>query len=94
MCTYWASRFLVWAAVAILYLPVKTASWGWDTIASPVTTANLLDVKLVNKTHGFAVGNEDTILRTVDGGQTWIAGEIATSVWLAYMLWSTAHPLD
>eukprot|EP00959_Pyramimonas_sp_CCMP1952_P037028 774823-Pyramimonas_sp.AAC.4 len=66
-------RVFIWAAVAVLYAPVRTVGWGWQEIAYPGARNTLHDVKLVNATHGWAVGVLDTILHTVDGGGTWVA---------------------
>jgi len=60
-------------------------SWGctkiaptWETL-TPVTDARLWDVDFVDDQLGFAVGGlryqDETLLKTTDGGQTWTAIE-------------------
>ncbi|MCE2401089.1 hypothetical protein J4G08_09405 [Candidatus Poribacteria bacterium] len=34
--------------------------------------ANLMGIQIINETVGFIVGSENTILKTTDGGETWV----------------------
>ena len=43
---------------------------GWQPVPSGVTST-LLDIDFVDSTHGWAVGQDGTIIATSDGGETW-----------------------
>jgi len=44
---------------------------SWRAARSP-TTATLTDVRFADAKHGIAVGHDAVILRTEDGGETWV----------------------
>lgn len=46
-------------------------NWTWTPQTSPVTTS-LNDVFFVDQLNGWAVGNNDVILNTEDGGESWV----------------------
>lgn len=46
---------------------LRPKSWQQD--------ATINDVFFVNRTHGWAVGDQGVILRTTNGGEDWVAGE-------------------
>ncbi len=56
--------------IIILIFPgVLIAQWEWQ---NPTTTGNNLNgIQLVNQNIGYVVGEEGTILRTIDGGNSW-----------------------
>ncbi len=70
--------FLAALVIGTLYLTRETddtstqspAIGRWETQNSGVPNT-LLDVKFVNDTHGWAVGEAGVIISTTDGGQTW-----------------------
>src|SRR4030066_1977700 len=48
--------------------------WFWQ---NPIPPGNsLLSVEFINTTIGFAVGDESMILKTTDGGNTWIMKDV------------------
>src|SRR2546423_46327 len=52
--------------------------WSWQ---NPLPQGNTLEaVKFIDANTGIAVGEKGTILRTTDGGATWIFHSIGTSV--------------
>jgi photosystem II stability/assembly factor-like uncharacterized protein len=50
---------------------VFAQSIGWVQQTSG-TTANLEDIQFIDANNGWAVGWDNTILKTTDGGQTWV----------------------
>ncbi len=52
----------------VLYSTDDGASWTQVVVP---TSANLTAVYFVDDLHGWAVGHDEVILRTVDGGDTW-----------------------
>lgn len=61
-----------------LLLPtLAMAEWHWQ---NPLPSPNVLkSVVFTDADHGFAVGQYGTVLRTSDGGSTWIGGAVASS---------------
>lgn len=49
---------------------VSTAYNPWEVVKIP-TEAKLLDVAFADKSHGYLVGSQATLLETKDGGQNW-----------------------
>ncbi len=71
--------FLLILVVGTIYLTRETGGPGsqsqasagrWDIQNSGVANT-LLDVKFINRTHGWAVGGRGVIIATTDGGETW-----------------------
>ncbi len=72
--------FLITLIIGTLYLtretgepeshPSQLSAGRWDPQDSGVAHT-LLDVKFVNDTHGWAVGESGVIIATADGGETW-----------------------
>ena len=48
----------------------NNAGQSWDSIPTP-TTEHLNDIHFTNDQQGWAVGENGTIIATIDGGQTW-----------------------
>ncbi|MDP1539139.1 MAG: YCF48-related protein [Moraxellaceae bacterium] len=48
----------------------ETGSAEWTAVASP-TESSLTNIRFVNNQLGLAVGHDQVILRTTDGGKTW-----------------------
>lgn len=55
----------------IILTITQNLSAQWSVLNS-TTTNNLRDVEFLNENYGIAVGNSGTILKTVDGGTTWV----------------------
>jgi len=58
------------ACVLFVFSPVVWAQGGWQPLELPLTV-ELRDVDFTNALCGTVVGENSTILRTADGGQTW-----------------------
>jgi photosystem II stability/assembly factor-like uncharacterized protein len=60
--------------------PTTPSGWFWQ---NPLPQgATLLAVHFVNATTGTAVGESGTILRTTDGGSSWVSQTSGTTEWL------------
>ena len=58
------------------------AQQGWFEQNHLPTVITLYDVDFVNATNGWAVGVYGTIIRTTDGGKTWIRQISGNNYWL------------
>lgn len=52
------------------YLPSLSSS-AWEVVALPNTTSYLADVSFSDRSHGWLVGSDSTLMETADGGKTW-----------------------
>ncbi len=55
----------------IVMLPISVFAQGWEWQNPKPTGQRLNDVKFINSTTGWAVGNGGTILHTINGGISW-----------------------
>src|ERR1700758_1995633 len=72
-------RFLI---VLLLVTIVAAAQSG--TVQTSHTTENLRGVSAVSRQVAWASGTHGTYLRTTDGGQTWIPGQVADATTLDF----------
>ncbi len=63
-----------------------TPTVGWVKITSPVTSS-LLTVEFFDDQVGYAAGAEGKVLKTTDGGSTWVLKNLPTS---SYDVWELA----
>lgn len=56
----------------ITILKTKDGGLTWSTIYTPTEEISINAVHFANESTGFAVGNNGTIIRTTDGGDSWI----------------------
>jgi photosystem II stability/assembly factor-like uncharacterized protein len=63
----------------------------WQEVAP--TYENLNGIHFVNETHGWAVGDNGTILHTEDGGNTWTKQNSGTTLNLLNVHFSSTNPL-
>jgi photosystem II stability/assembly factor-like uncharacterized protein len=61
----------------VLSSQICTAQW---IPQSSGTTKNLLSVYFINSTTGWTVGRDETILKTIDGGNNWISQFFGLSI--------------
>src|SRR6478672_1503384 len=71
------SIFMTGVAVLLALMTVQTCSaqTGWFPLNSGVKT-HLWDVAFTSTDSGFVVGGHGTVLRTTDGGVSWISVSI------------------
>ena len=73
-------KLLLFSCVFILSSFSIYPQWFWQ---NPLPQGNtLLSVKFISSTAGWAVGQDGTILRTTNGGTTWIPQTSGTTEWL------------
>ncbi len=71
--------FVVMSMFAVTLFAGVGVCWaGWETQYSGVTE-DLNDVFFIDKTHGWAIGLNSTVLATTDGGETWVKQELPVS---------------
>jgi photosystem II stability/assembly factor-like uncharacterized protein len=68
--------FRLSAIVISLFFSAQISSAQWESQASG-TTVRLRGVSAVNERVAWASGDKGTYARTVDGGKTWTAGQVA-----------------
>jgi photosystem II stability/assembly factor-like uncharacterized protein len=61
-----------WYLLIVFLFPLISQAQEWRVIPSGVTT-KLRDVFFINHNVGWVVGDDSTILKTSDGGETWIS---------------------
>jgi photosystem II stability/assembly factor-like uncharacterized protein len=73
---------LYWLFITLFLCSVMYPQDGWFR-QSPLPTGNYLnDVHFINENIGYAVGNNGTIIKTIDGGENWCTqqSEITTQL--------------
>ena len=73
-------RSLVLSAFLLVPFSLFAQGWYWQ---NPLPQGNtLLGVSFTNADTGTAVGDYGTVLRTTDGGATWLSQTSGTTGWL------------
>jgi photosystem II stability/assembly factor-like uncharacterized protein len=60
--------------IGTIYFTAEPEDGVTAQTSASLTVANLHDIVFVDSNNGYAVGNNNTFLYTVDGGKTWVAG--------------------
>ncbi|MEI6822593.1 MAG: YCF48-related protein, partial [Bacteroidota bacterium] len=81
------------AGLSGIFLKTINSGTNWTPISIP-TTYNLYSVNFINSTTGLAVGYDNTsasglILRTTDGGTTWIRQTLSNTIKTLYSVYFT-----
>lgn len=70
----------LWVFISLLFIIQNNAVAQWDW-QNPLPQGNsLYSIQFVNPTTGFALGDGGTILKTIDGGQTWSRHQVGTDL--------------
>ena len=56
----------------LIILGLTKNSWAQWSVQNSTTTNDLRDIEFLDDNYGVAVGDDGTILKTVDGGTTWV----------------------
>lgn len=72
-------NFILWILLSFTFLPNAYTQSGWEFKSSITNNNGLYHIHFPNPFIGYAVGENGTIIKTTDGGESWFLQESGTT---------------